>query len=358
MKKLALCVVALLSMTCAMAQQKSHTVQRGETLESIAQKYNVSVSALKSSNPNAANAVYVGMKLTIPSNAGSYTPTQTTPTSTTSSSSSSSSSSSYTTVTSSSTKSYGGGSGDAGNFELELQAGLSLNNYTGKEGGHDINADMKVGFHGGLKGRYFFSNNFYGEIGALFATKGYKYKKNGVDATMNTYNIDIPINVGVSFNVADNMRLRFFAGPYLTYAFDGELKVKGTGGSGDYGGNGDQGGDGPSGDGPGGEGPGGDQPQGPPPGGGQSNSTRADGPGNPPSSGVVDDEQPASSGTVTTKLKDMDGFNKFNVGVNVGVSFDIGKFVVSAQFQRGLGKIYKDSKIYEQNILFTLGYIF
>lgn len=67
MKKLLLTMIALLSMTIAVAQQTSHTVQRGETLESIARKYNVTTAAIKKANPNAADMIYVGMKLIIPS---------------------------------------------------------------------------------------------------------------------------------------------------------------------------------------------------------------------------------------------------------------------------------------------------
>ena len=67
MKRLLLTMIALLSMTIAVAQQTSHTVQRGETLESIARKYNVTTDAIKRANPDAANMFYVGMKLIIPS---------------------------------------------------------------------------------------------------------------------------------------------------------------------------------------------------------------------------------------------------------------------------------------------------
>lgn len=56
----------LLPFTAIMGQQVSHTVQRGETLESIAKKYNVSVYALTQSNPDAKDVFYVGMKLVIP----------------------------------------------------------------------------------------------------------------------------------------------------------------------------------------------------------------------------------------------------------------------------------------------------
>lgn len=66
MKRTILSIVALLCMTFAMAQQKSHTIQRGETIESIAKKYNVSVYALQEANPDIKDMFYVGMKLVIP----------------------------------------------------------------------------------------------------------------------------------------------------------------------------------------------------------------------------------------------------------------------------------------------------
>ena len=49
----------------AMAQNQtvSHVVQRGETLESIAEYYNVSVEDIDKANPNMDGVVYVGLKL-------------------------------------------------------------------------------------------------------------------------------------------------------------------------------------------------------------------------------------------------------------------------------------------------------
>lgn len=66
MKKILVCLFMLLPFTAIMGQQVSHTVQRGETLESIARKYNVSVYALKQANPDAKDLIYTGMKLQIP----------------------------------------------------------------------------------------------------------------------------------------------------------------------------------------------------------------------------------------------------------------------------------------------------
>lgn len=43
-----------------------HTVEKGETLQSIAEKYHVSISSLVAANAGADNLFYVGLKLNIP----------------------------------------------------------------------------------------------------------------------------------------------------------------------------------------------------------------------------------------------------------------------------------------------------
>ena len=59
-----LCTVCMFTM--AQSQTVTHVVQRGETIESIAQYYNVSVEDINKANPNADGVVYVGMKLNNP----------------------------------------------------------------------------------------------------------------------------------------------------------------------------------------------------------------------------------------------------------------------------------------------------
>lgn len=61
-----LCTVCMFGM--AQSQTVTHVVQRGETLESIAEYYKVSVEDINKANPNADGIVYVGMKLNIPTN--------------------------------------------------------------------------------------------------------------------------------------------------------------------------------------------------------------------------------------------------------------------------------------------------
>lgn len=61
---------ALLVIACAFAKAQSqnvtHVVMRGETIESIANHYNVSVEDINKANPNIDGIIYVGMKLIIP----------------------------------------------------------------------------------------------------------------------------------------------------------------------------------------------------------------------------------------------------------------------------------------------------
>lgn len=59
-----LCTVCMFGM--AQSQTVTHVVQRGETLESIAEYYKVSVEDINKANPNVDGIVYVGMKLNIP----------------------------------------------------------------------------------------------------------------------------------------------------------------------------------------------------------------------------------------------------------------------------------------------------
>lgn len=61
-----LCTVCMFAM--AQSQTVTHVVQRGETIESIAEFYKVSVEDINKANPNVDGIVYVGMKLNIPTN--------------------------------------------------------------------------------------------------------------------------------------------------------------------------------------------------------------------------------------------------------------------------------------------------
>ena len=60
----ALCL--MFSITASAQTTVTHTVERGETVESIAKKYNVTPQDIINANPDAAELVFAGMKLEIP----------------------------------------------------------------------------------------------------------------------------------------------------------------------------------------------------------------------------------------------------------------------------------------------------
>lgn len=68
MKRLLALFACSLCLISNMQAQTHHVVQRGETLESIAQKYGVNTEAIKKANPSV-NAVYAGKQLVLPEGA-------------------------------------------------------------------------------------------------------------------------------------------------------------------------------------------------------------------------------------------------------------------------------------------------
>ena len=68
MKKLLILFFAVTAWTNILAQQQSHIVQRGETFELIARRYNISVQQLMEVNP-AVDQCYIGYKLNLPEGA-------------------------------------------------------------------------------------------------------------------------------------------------------------------------------------------------------------------------------------------------------------------------------------------------
>lgn len=67
MKRIILFTLFIISVIISQAQtMKTHIIQRGETIESIAKKYGITVDDLKKENPTIEKMHYVGMALKIP----------------------------------------------------------------------------------------------------------------------------------------------------------------------------------------------------------------------------------------------------------------------------------------------------
>lgn len=68
MRRLLLVVIAFAACTVCLAQQTNHVIQRGETFELIARRYNISVAQLLAANPGV-DQCFAGMKLNLPTEA-------------------------------------------------------------------------------------------------------------------------------------------------------------------------------------------------------------------------------------------------------------------------------------------------
>jgi len=60
-----MCIIATAT-SFAQTSEKTHKIEKGETIESIAQKYGVTPDEIKKANPNAGNYFYTGMSIKIP----------------------------------------------------------------------------------------------------------------------------------------------------------------------------------------------------------------------------------------------------------------------------------------------------
>lgn len=304
------------SVSFAVAQTSTvkHTVDRGETLQSIAKRYATTEAKIIELNPDAAQFVYVGMELTVPTmkahdaaKEDNYkTMNNNIVTQTTSDH-----------FIENSTLNNAASKNDHRKFEKELYVGVSMNNFTGT----DIkDSKMEVGFSAGFTVRCYFENVFFeGSLG--IATKGYKLDSKSssggywddegpnYDSSISTkytsYNLDLPVLVGYKIVMNDNFNIKLKVGPYFTYALSGKLREKGY-------------------------------------------------------MTEYDDIHSSETEHINeeTKISDMKGFKNFGYGIQAGISADYKKFILSASYQRAFSKIFDKTKSYEQNILISLGYRF
>lgn len=309
----AMCMVAF-GVYFAMAQTNTikHTVDRGETLLSIAKRYATTEAKIIELNPDAAQFVYVGMELVIPAvkvnNAIKEDNPKTLYNNVVT----------QNTIIDSALNNTDFSRNDHTKFEKELYVGISMNNFTGD----DIeNSDMKVGFNAGITARYYVVNDLFLEGSLGISTKGYKSDSESssgsywddegpnYDVSISTkytsYNLDLPILVGYKLAVNDDFNIKLKVGPYLTYALSGKLKEEGY---------------------------------------------------------WTEYEDIHSSATEhinkETKISDMNGFKNFGYGIHAGISADYKQFIFSASYQRAFSKVFDDAKAFEQNILISLGYRF
>lgn len=225
-----LCTASMLSM--AQNQTVTHVVQRGETLESIAEYYKVSVEDINKANPNADGIVYVGMKIEIPTStngvkdeqsilSGTKTPTRKT-------------SSTYSTMKSEISKAQNDNSVETqndepkkGDVDASSQFVPRFGSLSGDNAEHLKNT---FGLSAALGAKYFIADNIFveGLIGYRFLIASYKkeyaeaiHGSKGATDSLETHSIYIPLYAGAKL---DNFLIK--AGPYFDYIVSGAAKTE------------------------------------------------------------------------------------------------------------------------------------
>ena len=311
LKHIIMCCLMFVIVDAVFAQdyQAKHEVRRGETLASIAKQYGVTEQMIKNANPQMGDLFYVGLKLNIPyinnlvekrnndeRNDKSLLKTQ----------------KEYNAINKNSINVI------SKNDSWICYLGLSLNKYINSD---EEGCSNNTGFHLSVIRHNYISEKIFYEIGLGLFTKGYKedvsessgsawddYGPNydyNLHNEMRTYNIELPFYVGYDWVLSSDGALYLKGGGYLTYALFGEKKVTGT----------------------------------------------------------LEDWEDIHSSTVEhldekIKIDDIDGYRKLGYGVQIGVGYRKGNLLYGFTYQRGLSKLVDGKKIYEQNLLFSLGYNF
>ena len=290
----------------------THIVDRGETLGDIAKKYGVSENDIIRLNPDAAQFVYVGMELVIPGKENSGD------TSVVKSSPADKKTSSYETEATS--ESFGNYASNATsnnqNKPSNQQQKEDQGWYWGIEGGYnasniiggDIKTSMLSGGHAGIAFGYKFPKLLLLDSGLYYIMKGYKQRQTDdsryatidLKTTMTTHCIELPLNVGIH---SSGWYIK--AGPFFDYYVAGTQHTQGT-------------------------------------------------------IKYYEDIH-----TVLTEYRDdkkgigdLNGYNRFDVGIGVGVGMQTRNFLLGFSYQYGFVPVIEDSEYHQENIMVTLGVFF
>lgn len=191
------------------AQSLVHTVQAGETLESIAKKYNMSVYRIQQANPESQNYFYIGMKLNIPGKRESKSKEE--------SQSVVSSQQQIVDDTHYTSRFYNMQNHGSVIEEVSFSDMISTGDAKDLLAGFSFGVSVNFGY------KYFLHNNFFveGMLGYSGRIMQSDIVKTGNDFSMNLHNITLPIHVGGFLPVSDKLAFGFFAGTRFDYAIAG-----------------------------------------------------------------------------------------------------------------------------------------
>jgi hypothetical protein len=108
-----------------------------------------------------------------------------------------------------------------------VRAGVNFTNVNGEDvSGHDLDYNLKTGFHLGVNAEIPVASDFYVQPGLIFSTKGYKEDISGSndDLKFNVSYLEIPINFLYKPTLGAGKLLLGF-GPYIGIGIGGKAKV-------------------------------------------------------------------------------------------------------------------------------------
>lgn len=222
-----LCTVCVLAM--AQSQTVTHIVQRGETIESIADYYKVSVADINKANPNADGIIYVGMKLNIPASTSPKNETRTEKTTT--SGISSNENTSYAPQSSTTKKSYDNETTLGLQFARVKASYLFPTEMEKSSRGH-YRSSYNLSFV--LEGEYVFNPNIFAGFGLGYMAQGSCNSDRNQDEDGIRYQqyksqyhyVMVPLSIGYRMPITKNVNIDAYTGPVVTCVVAGNSQYK------------------------------------------------------------------------------------------------------------------------------------
>ena len=222
-----LCTVCVLVM--AQSQTVTHIVQRGETIESIADYYKVSVADINKTNPNADGIIYVGMKLNIPASTSPKNETRTEKTTT--SGISSNENTSYVPQSSTTKKSYDNETTLGLQFARVKASYLFPTEMEKSSRGH-YRSSYNLSFV--LEGEYVFNPNIFAGFGLGYMAQGSCNSDRNQDEDGIRYQqyksqyhyVMVPLSIGYRMPITKNVNIDAYTGPVVTCVVAGNSQYR------------------------------------------------------------------------------------------------------------------------------------
>lgn len=222
-----LCTVCVLAM--AQSQTITHIVQRGETIESIADYYKVSVADINKANPNADGIIYVGMKLNIPASTSPKNETRTEKTTT--SGISSNENTSYV-PQSSTTKKFYDNETTLGLQFARVKASYLFPTEMEKSSRGHYRSSYNLSFV--LEGEYVFNPNIFAGFGLGYMAQGSCNSDRNQDEDGIRYQqyksqyhyVMVPLSIGYRMPITKNVNIDAYTGPVVTCVVAGNSQYR------------------------------------------------------------------------------------------------------------------------------------